>query len=236
MAALIFDSVGKLCAGCGSLCHNCGEACEGCCSVLALPIRKCGDGARTILCSPFFPYLALTALCNGPPLLDVVLQQHGKACHWLIVNAVICGIHILASLYISYTLETKQILVPAVVTTTAGSTTDDGKGSYDSIPATNTTQQQHYRDSPMERMKQVLCYDPGVAVYIIVILFWMVWLAYGFEQAVLGGGSENYDEDPTTTTDEDDGCAGPILTAMFAGGTYATLVVCSLGCALACMK
>lgn len=92
MAALICDSFGKVCSKS--------------CACLAVPCKLCCDGINDVICSPFAPYIGITAILNIPPALWG-LRALGEQCsnYWLKVNAVFCVIHVIASFYIANRIQ-----------------------------------------------------------------------------------------------------------------------------------
>ena len=45
-----------------------------------------------------------------------------------------------------------------------------------------------------KRIKHVLCYDKGMAVYILIFLFWMVWMIVGFTRRLMFAAGDNNDD------------------------------------------
>lgn len=198
MAALICDSFSKLCSGCT-------EACGSCCHVIAIPCQKVTETIQQVVCSPFFPFIFITLLCNLPSILSVKI-----ACTWSLVNAIFCGINIIACFYMVHKLQQEKVLVQAQV---VDDSNNDNKTDYQTMPASET----RLREAPAERLKQVLCYDAGVAVYIVVFVLWLCWLTYGFQQAIV-----------------QDDCN--ILYGIFLAVSYVTMAGCAFGCSLVCLK
>lgn len=77
MAALLCQSIGQLLSNC------------------TLPCRSCCDGVSKVLCSPFFPYIALTVGLNLPPVLwgaKAITTDCDSS--WLLVNALATGLNV----------------------------------------------------------------------------------------------------------------------------------------------
>jgi hypothetical protein len=219
MAALICDSVSKLCG-------SCTDACGSCCQVVAVPCRAVSQAIQGVICSPFFPFLFVTILCNVPPMISAA--KTFTSCHWNLVNAGFCLVNIIAAFYMVHKLQqNERILVQAQVmmaeTGTTAAHTGTSKTDYQTMPTIATTSASNssvrLRDPPGERMKKVLCYDAGVAVYILIALVWLVWLMYGFPKAV--------------ATDND---ACGILYAIFCATCYIIIAGCAFACSLVCLK
>ena len=45
--------------------------------------------------------------------------------------------------------------------------------------------------SSVQRMRQVLCYDPGTAMYFVVVVAWVIWQSFGVTVAISLAGSNN---------------------------------------------
>lgn len=201
MAALICESFSKLCSGCT-------EACGSCCHVLAVPCQKVAEVVQKVVCSPFFPFIFITLICNIPSILSF----KNLSCTWSLVNAIFCGINIVACFYMVHKLQQEKVLVQAQVVDEES----NNKTDYQTMPASET----RLREAPAERLKQVLCYDAGVAIYIVVFILWICWLMYGFNKSIL---------------QQDDEC-DTILSGIMAAVAYITIAGCAFGCSLLCLK
>jgi len=82
------------------------------------------------------------------------------------------------------------------------------------------------QSNSLGRIKHVLCYDGGVAIYIILAIVWMVWLAMGlgrltgFNAGACGGSA----------------VAGKLFTSLICGYIYLSLVGIGFLCSLCCLR
>lgn len=74
------------------------------------------------------------------------------------------------------------------------------------------------------RIKQVLCYDKGVAVYIVLAVIWIFWQAAGVPKYF----SHDYQECQSV--------ASHMLTSLFCGWFYMTLVGIAFFCSMCCLR
>lgn len=285
MAALLCQSLSKLCTECSSC--------------LTLPCRACCDCASQVICSPFTPYLAVTVLFNLPVILFGygTIQQNDAQCDkvwWLWANAIMAALHIVGSIYIVYRIQQSAkeddehlhdyndmpiataIATPVASTKGATTTTTPATTGYHSMDqpqaadtinanspprsahshfvdmftkvmadqTTNTTttsrrQQQQPGatvddDGPansFHRLSQVLCYDPGVALYFVVAVCWVVWQSIGVTVAIsLAAAANNGDDNECENVKE------WIFLSTVCGFLYMMVVVCAFGCSLLCLR
>ena len=230
MAALICESISKACTG---VCSGCGSACSGlgaaCGSICTLPCKLCGECCKAtseLVCTPFFPYLALTAVLNLPSLGFAIRAATQSSCdqtNWLYVNCALCLVHVVMSIYIVRKIQASQDendddnLIPAQVT---GDNKNDAPAAR-----VSTSSSAPPAGASRKRMKEVLCYDPGVAIYLLVSLGWVGWLMYGYSQLV--------------DDDDADGCddiQSYYYTSLTLGTLYAMLVCCTFCCSFLCLS
>lgn len=227
------------------LCTTIGELIRKGCQVLTIPCRACGlgcDKLGDIVCTPFMPYLIVTFALNTPAVVYAVKSFQYYACsyvlfRWLVVNAVLSIIHMIAAFYIVNLIreELPRPMLPTTSTTTttnaeativadtgvASSVMQSGKSlftksskvttaSVDTIDEPTATAYQNAsnnnfapltgsHDVPggsnsFSRIKHVLCYDKGMAVYIVIFLIWMVWMAMGVSKRLFFDG-DNWGEE-----------------------------------------
>jgi hypothetical protein len=81
----------------------------------------------------------------------------------------------------------------------------------------------------IQRLGQVMCYDAGVAVYIVVFFAWMVWQSIGMSQVLFAG--DNGDED-----DVCDEMNKHMVFAIICGFLYLLLVCFAFGCSVLCLR
>jgi hypothetical protein len=90
--------------------------------------------------------------------------------------------------------------------------------SYGESTTTSTT-------GGREQMKQVLCYDPIIALYLLGLMGWLAWLCYGI--AFLS------DDDDDSRCDNN---RNAVFLSLSCGFVYALLVCCTIPCAYACLR
>jgi hypothetical protein len=235
-----------------------------------------------LICSPFFPYLALTVGLNLPPTLwgFKSFGSNFETCDtvWLHLNAVGTVLHMVAAFYIVHKIQSDQAVpVPsdtaepvayaayadtgtsnnAADETTSAATTatklnDNSKTSveegthYRSMegPGGRVQMLSHWTSASMsgpgsansvQRLGQVLCYDAGVAVYIIIFCAWMVWQSIGMSTVLFGGsGSDDGDDG-----DDEDVCGQVekwMVFSIICGFLYLMLVCFAFGCSILCLR
>mmetsp|Transcript_8127 Transcript_8127/g.18853 ORF Transcript_8127/g.18853 Transcript_8127/m.18853 type:complete len:255 (+) Transcript_8127:54-818(+) len=249
------------------LCTSVAELCQGCVNAICvLPCRACGitcgtfcDTVRKVCTSPFFPYLLVTYCLNLIPLglgiktvpwiLGLEKNEGGageeaKNCRagalWLVVNAILALVHLVASLYIVHKIqkEEQDVLIEAPVvqmtdakpkadTTTAATASATPvvgmaeEGTVYHHMVTNTSNSTP--SSSWGRLRHVLCFDKGVALYILVAIVWMVWQTMGLSRYIgLDGGCDDI--------------RGRILSSVLCGWLYVSLVGIAFLCSLCCMR
>jgi hypothetical protein len=79
----------------------------------------------------------------------------------------------------------------------------------------------------LQRIKHVLCYDVGMAVYIIVCIVWMVWLSMGIGQRFM------YQDD---ASGECDGLPGHMNVVILCGYVWMTVVAFTFCCSILCVR
>ena len=232
MAAVICKSIGDLCSGCGDL--------------LCLPCKACGIGCNHIcdaVSSPFFPYILITFGLNIAPfalgLMSVEDLGLESACNdeatWMVVNGIFCFIHMLACLYIVYKIrndeQVQQQDDDAAAPAVQASDNNDTKKNQGTTLESGTFYQKMY---PQEdnaapgnswgRVKHVMCYDKGVALYIILAIVWIIYQTMGVSKYF------SHDE-------ENCGQVGDrMLTSVFCGWFYMSFVGFAFLCSMCCMR
>lgn len=80
----------------------------------------------------------------------------------------------------------------------------------------------------VQRLKQVFCYDMGVALYILAIIFWFIWQSVGISQVLFGKeSSDNYIcENSEKRT----------ILSILCGFLYIMLVCVTFACSFICLK
>jgi hypothetical protein len=283
MAMILCDSIGKLCSlpcqacaactkGCGAICADVCRGCGPCCTECCRGWSVCCKTITQAICSPFFPYLFLTAVLNVPPTIWGIRARPGCGPSlWLWVNAAFCLAHIVVGLYAvtrilaarnGGTASTGTTTTNPTIAATTGMTTAAvvGDGTSQSakpgdVESTNGpaaaarlrsrmtnlfTHERSYGEtataatssnhgsSGREQMKQVLCYDPIIALYLLGMMGWLAWLFFGSVTVL------SPDDD-----DNDDNCENNrnvVFLSIGAGFVYALLVCCTIPCAYACLR
>ena len=129
--------------------------------------------------SPFFPYLAVTFGLNLPPViyaLKSTVDWCPDVSNWLVSNALMAIIHMCASMYIVSKIRGSGSTANAVVTTNKQQQAEEGKYYQTTVFG---VPDEHGAANSCARMKHVMCYDKVVAIYILVFLCWIYWLAVG---------------------------------------------------------
>jgi hypothetical protein len=266
MAFLLCQSIGQLLSGATKCCTiPCRSCCEG--------LSHCCEGLSQVICSPFFPYLALTVGLNLPPTLwGIKSLVNLGTCDtvWLYVNAVATALHMVAAFYIVYKIQSDQTPVQAATEEAAAYAYAETGVSETHVPVAATAtintklnegnkmsagEGTHYRSmegpvqmlsrwtsissssgstsaaNSVQRLGQIMCYDAGVAVYIIICCAWMVWQSIGVSTVLFGGSSDD--------DDADDVCGEMdkwMVFSLICGFLYLMLVCFAFGCSILCLR
>mmetsp|Transcript_25281 Transcript_25281/g.31156 ORF Transcript_25281/g.31156 Transcript_25281/m.31156 type:complete len:317 (-) Transcript_25281:298-1248(-) len=148
------------------LCKGCSDGCSGCCSILTCPCKIFGECCQNIceaasqLCrNPFCLYVFAALGLNIPPIASGSVSLVGdfgcSATLWQLVNMVLCGLNIAASFYIAFKFHESP-----------------NDGNEHSNP-------NRRGQSGFNKVSQILCYDPIVAIYILVLIGFFGWLCTG---------------------------------------------------------
>eukprot|EP00546_Thalassionema_frauenfeldii_P011591 CAMPEP_0178925462 /NCGR_PEP_ID=MMETSP0786-20121207/17929_1 /TAXON_ID=186022 /ORGANISM="Thalassionema frauenfeldii, Strain CCMP 1798" /LENGTH=310 /DNA_ID=CAMNT_0020600353 /DNA_START=114 /DNA_END=1046 /DNA_ORIENTATION=- len=141
-----------LCKGLGEICKLPCRACELICTA---PCQACAN----ICCTPLSAY-AITTLVAHIPILTVGIQgilvesncvskQTDHNFLWLLLMVILSAIHIMAAFYLTLRIQNKNDTAMAEL------------------------------NSGIERASYLLCHDVGVAFYLLVWIFFVVWLSLG---------------------------------------------------------
>jgi hypothetical protein len=190
MAAVLCQSVGDLCT----------QSCKAVSKVICLPCKALNLGCESLgefLCTPFMPFLIVTFGLNTPALVLGIKSLDNYGCselfNWLIVNAVFAAIHMIASVYIVNRIkESAPDRTPVAVATT-GVESNDSKMESGYILQNFTVPNDDDRggSNSFQRVKHVLCYDKGMAVYILLVIFWMCWITVGISRRLFVEDANN---------------------------------------------
>ena len=254
------------------LCTTIGELISTACKALTIPCKACGAGCDKLgelICTPFMPYLVVTFFLNTPAVVYAIKSSvdqswncsgyYYKLFRWLIINAILSVIHMIAAFYIVNLIREEKPLSPLPITSSTATGASQptfmattGTATPTSEPTTtyqnagnnsnnNNTSSNFIADSSydvpggpnsFQRIKHVLCYDKGMAVYILIFLFWIVWLAIGVSRRL------SYDNG-YVDNDYDNGC-GDLTRYMNAaiaiGYVWMALVGTAFCCSLICLR
>ena len=158
MAAILCNGLINLCEG---ACLNCGKICTLPCRVLSSVCKPLCDATATLCSSPFCIYGTVAFLFNIPPIVVglMALPNVSNGCQasiWLLVNVPLCIINIIAAWYIAVRIQNR----------------DDP--------------QLRDKRTSLSRASYLLCYDPWVAVYILILIGFFAWLCTGVSWKATG--------------------------------------------------
>jgi hypothetical protein len=131
--------------------------------------------------------MATTLALNIPPVIFGAQSAGGDgSCQsvrtWVLVNAALCAAHIVAAFYIIIKIQADKELSQGLLPSS-----DPEKQSQHQQPDVGYYGTSETRSKSFSRMKQVLCEDPGVAIYLIVLFFYGIWTMVGIGRT-LGDG------------------------------------------------
>jgi hypothetical protein len=236
MAAILCESIGKLLQG----------SCEALGTILTLPCKACGCATEqlTKLCkSPFSLFLFVATGLNLPPIIFTFMllgsdQSSSEACtsglHWLHLDGILCLINILAALYICLKITHESSSdssggAPFIL----ASVNEKGNTSYGTSPTNkkatslvdqvmSKTMETDTRAKSIGRVKDILCYDPIVAIYILIAIFFMIWWSMGISRGL-------------AASDCPDGLGHFLNVALMCGGSFIWLGGMIFACNLCCL-
>jgi hypothetical protein len=237
MALLLCDSIGKLI---GNACH-----------CLTVPFQQCCSGMCSALTSPFFCYLAVTFSLNLPPVVWGVrsyLAYGDCNTQWMGINALLCATNIIAAMYIVHKMQDDPVFSQPILPTATPVATivadtglmtdakkkDDLTTPYQAVEAQPVTGNSPVRyptgsrdgaPNSYQRLSQVLCYDMGVALYIVIVVVWIFWQSGGVLKLFGGIGDENCNR-----------VENWMMFSVTLGFLWMTVVCCAFGCSLLCLR
>jgi hypothetical protein len=184
--------------------------------------------------SPFVPYILVTFGLNLPPFVLGVMavNQLGGGCpgeaRWMLVSGLFALAHIMGCVYIVQRIRQDRLEheqqqhvgeTPNTAANQQGPAHMEAGTFYEKMLAPEG-------DAPGNswgRVKHVLCYDVGVAIYIILTIVWIFWQAAGLSE-YFGRDSEACPE-----------LGNSMLTSLFCGWFYISLVGFAFLCSMCCM-
>mmetsp|Transcript_28677 Transcript_28677/g.46553 ORF Transcript_28677/g.46553 Transcript_28677/m.46553 type:complete len:239 (+) Transcript_28677:105-821(+) len=236
MAAILCESFGKILNG---TCDAVGKVC-------ALPFRACGfaTGELTKVCrSPFCLYLSVALGLNLPPVVFTGMSWTNgaggggdegctSASNWMLTNALLCVINMAAAGYISQKITYEPELgdpnaAPFVEASVYGKDASEKTPVKPTPEKTimKTVMESHMTDTrsrSLSRVKEILCYDPWVALYILVGIFFCVWQTVGANRtryaADCGGDLDSH-----------------LTQSLLCGFLFISLGACTFACSLCCV-
>lgn len=228
LCTTISDLIGKCCKSltkpCDILCRGCSKGCE-----------ELGQ----LFCTPFAPYLICTLALNTPAVVYALKSIDDFGCSfalskWIVVNACFALAHMVASFYIATIIQAPaqaQAVAEAVPTITAKTGLNSAEATEEGRATIATNFKPIPDDMPggansYKRVTHVLCYDKGMAIYILIFLVWVVWMGMGVSRRLF---SEDYAEDCGDL-------AGYMSTSLACGYVYMSLVAISFCCSLVCLR
>ena len=245
MAALLCESFGKLCSGCShALCVPCQACCEGMGRAITSPFFPY-IAVTVALCAPPVVW-GIRAASQACPATWLFVNAglcaiHLGACLY-IPHKVQEDLEQMPPQAVqpqAAALPQAQVVTGTAVEDTTTKKVEEGKATK-ATPATPATPlveplpfvQQFPRDrnvsaaSSMRRLKHVMCYDAGVAIYILVFVFWMFWQTAGLKSAM-------------SMNEEDESCdqVGQwVVWSMICGFLYMMMVCVAFACSLLCLR
>jgi len=201
MAAVLCQSCGSLTKGlCRLPCQMTQACCEGlseCCAKSGRWSKRCctfmACGTPAFCC-----HVTTVLVLNVPTLvlegLDLALQVipnnngNGLECPgslWLLVCSVFCVCHIVAAFYMAYTVQ------PTSSTSSRSSSSSN-----------------HNNKSQFQRLVHLLCYDLGMAAYLLIVIGFVAWMGLGTVQILNGefdgdADANNMNENATACPNDD---------------------------------
>jgi len=157
-----------ICDGVGKLCSSCGSICVLPCRIVSKVCALVCDVTGKLCSGPFCVYSITAVALNLPSIIvsgKSLSNGFGdcKGSVWLLVNLILCVINIGAAWYIS--AKSQNLNDPEL----------------------------QNRTTMYSRIVHLLCYDPVIAVYILLLVFFFCWLGVGVnwkvsDQIYDGGG------------------------------------------------
>ena len=215
MAAVLCNACGEIASG---ACDVCGQVCQVPCKACNCLCEGCGTVCETAchsfgqLCaSPFSIFVTVAAVFNLPSIyvgLVGIVDEDVTSCagaRWLLVHALLCLANVVAAIYM-------------------------GVAVVKEVSLTTTEQQQQQQSSPKSafaRAGHLLCYDPIMAIYILVLLGFFAWLWTGAAWSLNGHIHQGCNADG-------DGIAGKVALALGFGWAFIFFGLAALCLGMCC--
>jgi hypothetical protein len=229
------------------LCKTIGELLSKTCQCIKLPCsylgQACGkscDMLGEVMCTPFAPYLIVTLGLNTPAVVYALKSIENYDCsyslfRWLVINAAFGLCHMVAAFYITGIIRApaprpdEGIIHTVTATTGLNSPKAAEEGRYVEAsnfrPITDGDNSVPGGPNSFKRVKHVLCYDKGMAIYIMIFLSWIVWMGIGVGRRLSNGGDGNCDD-----------MLGYMNTAIVSGYIWMSMVGMAFCCSLMCLR
>lgn len=194
MAAVLCNGIGKVFGG----------ACDALGTAISLPFKACGfacDGVTKAMKSPFCLYLTVALGLNIPPIIFAgqAFASNGGcsvAINWLAVNTFLCVVNMAAAIYISGKIAHDPTDTADVNDIEAAAKNKSSEQSTVTKSKWWPLIEHNHREKTCSRVRDVLCYDTFVAVYIVIGVFYIIWQSMGVgrmnEAAACEGGLDGF--------------------------------------------
>lgn len=154
------------------------------------------DAPCNLMRTPYFLYATVAIGFNIPPIFFSVMSYFikddfynypnecdNRVIPWLRVNGPLSLINIVAALYIRKQIMKKN---ETPLNTPENYTATEQDGSLPESSKTDPSSLESDQDQETlkraERTRQVLCYDPLVAIYILIGIFFVFWQSHGLSR------------------------------------------------------
>lgn len=183
---------------CTAPCKLCGAGC-----------KLCSDGLTGLCTNPLSAFVMVTFLTQIPLAVASTLNIAGglfsntggcnsKASQWMVGMLIVAIAHMFTSVYLA-------------------------------VRVTNSTDEAlRNKHTSWERISYLLCHDPWIAIYLLIVLFYIIWLVIGSSWNISG---KLYSSD--CNSDDDDNNNVAIVLGL--GWTYLFLGPAVLSCNLCCV-
>jgi hypothetical protein len=186
----------KACGACGGccedLCASVAKCCGSCCTALGNCCASCCATLQQCFSKPFSGVVFLTVLLSVVPfcaMIFAVIKFWSNQCShplqvWLLICLIVFLINLIFALYLFRRLAGTDFENPEI------------NPRYDA--------NKHEEINQYEHTKHFLMYDPGVCLYIMILLFQIAWAIVGLSW---------YGDEGTVCSDD----ARPLLQCVLAG-------------------
>ena len=257
MAAVLCASVASCCSALGHCltfpCSACGTCCSSCCSSIGRALTS--PFTPYILTTVV---LNLPCVVWGLRTVVEVFKykESCQDSNWVTINAALSLVHLLAAFYIVHRIQEDNRAAAAALEGEGSPNHpidpeatnykpmergEDAKptawksaaaaffpGPAKAADVAHTAVRGEGEANSVQRLKQVFCYDIGVAVYIIAMLFWLIWQSVGISQVLFG--KDNTDSYVCETIEK------RTILSILCGFLYIMLVFVTFSCSFCCLR